>query len=112
MLLIVRTGVNLQPRVKYVVVHGHEWRAGPGIYKKYRQCSYNINFQHFVLCLYLLGCSKSITQLNSKMGVFIRAAEAAPILGGRTDGHTDRHKKMNVIGAFREYVKAHKIVTT
>jgi len=32
--LIEETGVNLQPRLKYVVVPGHEWRAGPGVYKK------------------------------------------------------------------------------
>lgn len=35
--------VNLQPRLKYVVEHGHEWRAGPGVYKKHRQYSYLSN---------------------------------------------------------------------
>jgi hypothetical protein len=37
--LIDGIGVNLQPRVKYVVVHGHEWRAGPGVFRKHRQYS-------------------------------------------------------------------------
>jgi hypothetical protein len=44
--LIDGTGVNLQPRLQYVVVDGREWITGPGVYKKHRKYSYNVNFQH------------------------------------------------------------------
>jgi len=53
--LIDGKGVNFQPRVKYVVVHGHERRAGPGVYNKHRQYSYNVNFQHLRFTFILSG---------------------------------------------------------
>ena len=46
--LIGGTDINLQPRLKYVVVHGLERRAGPGVCKKHRQDSYNVNFQNLL----------------------------------------------------------------
>ena len=51
--LIDGTGVNLQPRLQYVVVHGHEWRTGSGACEKHRQCSCNVNFQHFIVTFIL-----------------------------------------------------------
>jgi len=53
--LIDGTGVNLQPLLKHVVVHGHEWRAGPGVYMKHRQYSYTVNFQQLRVTFILSG---------------------------------------------------------